>query len=367
MKTRVLLPTYLLVTMIGIAMTTVAGCKTAVLAPPQPGKSTGQLTEFRRLKPGASEPVPGFQLDAVERFTERLSQGPIEYKATNDYYQWQHDYPVPHLNVTFPSLSESQFNALKRTYGFGLSRVKYKPGETYSLGDFLMPFMQATLNHEFESEVQEDYTRIASNCWGTAYEVVRTSADQRGRAGDGKNSADPGPGVVLFYADTAEMQAVLQDDTRGQRLGRGTSMEEIYEQARNSTTPMDFGDVFLVLDQSGVLEHALTFIDRDVWFEKVGYGAGSPYRLTTTRDFFHKIKDGRVVEWRRFPRGGLPHPVDQFKTIRYLEPAPGGTTRILDTPVAGPLTRREVKFEFDAMGRAKLEASAYRPVARVNE
>jgi hypothetical protein len=361
MKTRALLPMYLIVTMIGVAVTTVAGCKTAVLAPPQPGKSTSQLTEFRRLKPGASEPVPGFRLDAVERLTERLSQGPIEYKATNDYYKWQTDYPSPHLNVTFPSLSESQFNELKRTYGFGLSRVKYKRGEAYSLGDFLMPFMQATLNHEFESEVQEDYTRIASNCWGTAYEVVRTSI---GQVGNGKGSVDASLGAVLFYADTGEMQAILQDDKRSQRLGRGVSIDEIYEQARISTTPIDFGDVFLVLDQSGVLEHALTFIDRDVWFEKVGYGAGSPYRLTTTKDFFHKLNDGRMVEWRRFPRGGLPDPVDEFKTIRYLEPAPGGTTRILDTPVAGPLTRRDVNFEFDAMGRATLEASAYRPVAR---
>ncbi len=350
MKSRVLLSGF------GIAsLCMTISCKTPVIAP-KANKNTSQLHEFRRLKPGHVEAIQGFELNAVER----LGGDPVEYRATNEYYQWQQDYPVPHLNVVFPSLTAEQFKALKKTYGFGLSRVKYKAGEAYTLADFLMPFMQATMNHEFEPEVQEDYTRIASNCWGTGYEIVRTSIGNT----DGGGRGDLSGSVILFYADTAEMQAVLQDNSRSQRMGRGNSIEQIYDQALQSTTPIDFGDIFLVLSSKGDLEHVLTYVDRDVWFEKVGYAGGSPYRLTTTKDFYHKMQDGRVVEWRRFPRGGLPDPSELFKTIRIIEPAPGGTTRILDEPVAGPLTRREVKFTFDAMGRAGLEASAYRPAGR---
>lgn len=332
-------------TTITIALLALVSCKTAVLAP-QATKTTSQLREFRRLKPGPSEVIAGFRLAAVDR----MAGDPVAYTPTNQYFQWMFDYPSPHLNVTFPSLTLDQFNALKGAYGFGLSRVKYKRGESYTLADFLMPFMQATLNHEFESEVQADYTRIGSNCWGTAYEVIRTST--------------AGASAIMFYADTTEMQAVLQDDTRSQRLGRAKSVAGIQELAEDSTTPVDFGDVFLILDEAGTLEHVLVSIDQDVWFEKVGYGGGSPYRLTTTKAFFHKVDNGRTIEWRRFPRGGLPHPEELFKTIRYLEPVPGGTTRILEPPVPGPLSRREVKFVFDSMGRASLEASAYRPAGR---
>jgi len=351
MKSTAVLSHRNLIRYVFAALWILTSCKTPVLAP-NARKNTSQLREFRSLKPGHVEAIQGFELNAIER----LGGDPVEYRATDEYYQWQQDYPVPHLNVVFPSLTAEQFKALKGVYGFGLSRVKYKAGEAYTLADFLMPFMQATLNHEFEPEVQEDYTRIASNCWGTGYEIVRTSI---GNAGTGDLSGS----AILFYADTAEMQTVLQDNARSQRLGRGRSIEEIYDQALQSTTPIDFGDIFLVLSQAGELEHVLTYVDRDVWFEKVGYAGGSPYRLTTTKDFYHKIQDGRVVEWRRFPRGGLPDPAGLFKTMRYLAAAPGGATRILDEPVAGPLTRREVKFTFDAMGRASLEASAYQPVS----
>ncbi len=333
-----------------------AGCKT--IAPDQ--KTRSQLTEFRKLRPGPVESVKDFQLNAVER----LGGDPIEYTATNQYFKWQPDYEEPHLKVTFPSLTNEQFNALKKVYGFALSQVQYRAGEVYTLDDFLMPFMQATVNHEFESEIQDDYTRIASNCWGTAYEIIRTSKKTA--------TEDLSRSVVLFYADTPEMQAVLQDDKRSTRLGMGDSIEALYQQALTATTPMEFGDVVLILDAAGNLLHVVTYIDRDVWFEKVGYSGGSPYRLTTTAGFFHKIKDERTVEWRRFPRGGLPHPSTVFKTWRTLESVPNGTyetTAILDKPVEGPLTRRDVKFVFDEMGRASLEASAFKPARQpaVNE
>ncbi len=325
-----------------------ASCKT--IAPVQANKS--QLTEFRKLKAGPIEAVKDFQLNAVER----LGGDPIEYSANNQYFKWQYDFEEPHLKVTFPSLTNEQFNALKKAYGFGLSQVQYKAGEVYTLDDFLMPFMQATVNHEFESEIQNDYTRIASNCWGTAYEVIRTAKKT--------GAEDLSRSVVLFYADTPEMQAVLQDDRRSTRLGMGDSIETLYQQALTTTTPMEFGDIVLILDGAGNLLHVVTYVDRDVWFEKVGYGGGSPYRLTTTASFFHKLNDGRSAEWRRFPRGGLPHPSTVFKTWRTLESVPNGaseTTAILDKPIEGELTRRDVKFVFDALGRASLEASAFKP------
>ena len=321
------------------------GCKTIAPSP----QTQSRLTEFRKLNPGKSEPIQNFQLNAVDR----LGGDPIEYTAANQYFMWQDDYPEPHLQVTFPSLTNEQFNSLKTTYGFGLSRVQYKNGEVYTLGDFLMPFMQATLNHEFEAETQDDYTKIASNCWGTAYEVIRTSA----KSGE----EDRSKSVVLFYTDTPQMQAVLQNDDKSKRLGRGKSIDDLYEQANTTSTPMEFGDTVLILDKAGALEHAITYLDRDVWFEKVGYGGGSPYRLTTTAAFFHKIEDGRQVEWRRFPRGGLPHPSNSFKTWRFLESVTGGTTRILESPSEGPLTKREVNFIFDDIGRASLESSAFKP------
>ena len=326
-----------------------SGCKTLA----REVQPTSQLTEFRALKSNSEEALPNFRLDAVDRLAPAPSKGTVAYSALNQYFEWQRDFSEPHLMVSFPSLTKGQFDALKNTYGFGLSRIQYQSGVTYTLSDFLMPFMQATLNHAFEVEIQGDYTSIAGNCWGTAYEVIRTSKDL--------DQNDVSGSVAIFYADTPEMQAILQANTRSRLLGVGASIDDLYEQAQTTATPFQFGDIVLILDGSGLLEHVITYVDRDVWFEKVGYSAGAPYRLTTTEDFFHKIKDGRQVEWRRFPRGGLPHPSQAFKTVRFLENAPGNTTRILDEPVAGELTHRDVKFVFDEIGRAALESAAFKP------
>lgn len=333
---------------VACALLTVTSCRT-------PGKVGNQSTskEFRRLKKISSEPQEGFRLALIDKIP-----GPkIRYEATRDFYGWSPGYEEPHLHVTFPELTRAQFDAIKSRYGFGLSRIKYQEGEAYTLADFLMPFMQATLDHDFEPEVQDDYTKIASNCWGTAYEIIRTAAP---RPGDPEAAAEQSASVVLFYADTSEMQSALQDEKHSTLVATGKSMEELYEKGAKKGYAMRPGDIVLLLDSDGKMEHAITNIDRDVWFEKVGYSGGSPYRLTTTNDFFHTVSGERTVEWRRYWPGSLPHPAEVFKSIQVLERASNGTTSILDQPRQRPLTRREVRFVFDQLGRASLEDSAYK-------
>ncbi|MEY4631786.1 MAG: hypothetical protein RIQ81_1906 [Pseudomonadota bacterium] len=318
-------------------------------------RGAGRLMEFRKLPKASSEALSDFKL----AIADQLPGEPVRYEASRDFYDWSPGYEEPHLHVTFPSLSRSQFEGLKARYGFGLSRIQYRAGEAYTLADFLMPFMQATIDHEFKPETQKDYTKIASNCWGTAYEVIRTS---RRIDGDSAPDRDPSASVTLFYADTGEMQAVLQDDSRSQLIAQGPSMADLYEEGKRAGQKMLPGDTVLLLDSEGKMEHAITNVDQDVWFEKVGYSAGAPYRLTRTADFFHQVAGGRTVEWRRFPRGGLPDPADIFKSWQYLAEAEDGSTEILDQPVERPLTRRKVLFVFDELGRARLEAQAYQPM-----
>ncbi len=317
------------------------------------GEKAAKSKEFRRLKKVSSEPLSNFRLALVDK----IPGSQIEYQATRDFYAWAPGYEEPHLHVTFPNLSRSQFEAVKSRYGFGLSRIKYREGEIYTLADFLMPFMQATLDHEFEPEVQGDYTKIASNCWGTAYEVIRTASP---RPAEKQIADELSSSVVLFYANTGEMQKILQDDRFSTRVASGKSMEELYSNGKNSGYAMRPGDVLIITDENGKMEHAITNIDIDVWFEKVGYSGGAPYRLTKTSDFFHSLTSDRSVEWRRFWPRSLPHPAEVFKSWQVLQRADDGTTSILDHPVERPLTRREVRFVFDPLGRASLESAAYR-------
>lgn len=172
------------------------------------------------------------------------------------------------LGFEFGRLTYRQWQRLVTTYGTWHNRqnvADYDRDRNYNLMDFMPPIMQAWNRHRFhEQEVAASpmlarqpqhrltTTKLAANCWGTLYEILRLAKQ------------DNPPAPTLFVTDSHSMLNTLRQ--RSMKI-----------QAHPQT-----GDIVLVYHQHGnrtYLDHVALAVDQQLYFEKAGAGDDVPYRL----------------------------------------------------------------------------------------
>ncbi|WP_010475587.1 hypothetical protein [Acaryochloris sp. CCMEE 5410] len=171
------------------------------------------------------------------------------------------------LGFEFGRLTYRQWERLVTTYAAWHNRrnlADYDRDRNYNLMDFMPPIMQAWNRHRFhEQEVttspsssrqpqSRSATRLAANCWGTLYEILRLAKQ------------DNPPAPTLFVTDSHPMLQLLRQ--RSMKI-----------QAHPQT-----GDIVLVYHQHGnrtYLDHVALAVDQQLYFEKAGAGDDVPYRL----------------------------------------------------------------------------------------
>lgn len=172
------------------------------------------------------------------------------------------------LGFEFGRLTYRQWQQLVTTYATWHNRQNlayYDRDRNYNLMDFMPPIIQAWNRHRFHEQVltpgpepshspakQILKTKLAANCWGTLYEILRLAQQ------------DNPPAPTLFVTDSQPMLKAL----------RRQSMQI---QANPKT-----GDIVLVYHQHGnrtYLDHVALVVDQQLYFEKAGSGDHVPYRL----------------------------------------------------------------------------------------
>ncbi len=229
------------------------------------------------------------------------------------------------LDVRFGTLTQPQFDALKREFG-GLSQVKFDAGREYSAVDFLPPAMQALVNRDLDpgapvkipgskalnSAMNEGTGRdrgeleIGStpNCHGTAWEMMRAYQS-------------PGaPHVHLLYGDAQLVGPEYEDATRFQSLGKAAPGE----------TPaflkdLKPGDVVAFRQDEHTLLHSAVYAGGGLFFEKPNTESDqyeeSPYRLVTYDQAVAPIAeflDGSPSAEALRPKTTLPPGTEAFGT-----------------------------------------------------
>ena len=219
-------------------------------------------------------------------------------------------------DVEFPSPSESDFRRLQNIYG-GWSKTRnhetFQPDKVWNLSQFLPPAMAAKLGSVFQGEetleklprifgTKADGQRIPtpvqliSNCWGTAYEVMRAAQT-------------PSDELILFYAPQRLARAVFFDPQWSEEI-RPISKTVPTEPSVRSAGLMP-GDVLLIGD--AWLQHVAIFVDDDLYFEKSGTGNTALYRLNTLDTILATWPpDLHGYSWRRFHGRPLPDPSELF-------------------------------------------------------
>lgn len=200
------------------------------------------------------------------------------------------------LGFEFGRLTYQQWQQLVTTYGTWHNRrnlAYYDRDRNYNLMDFMPPIMQAWNRHRFHeqditpvsSTPDSHPTKLATNCWGTLYEILRLA----------KQDYPPAP--TLFVTDSHPMLQTL----------RQGSMKI---QANPQT-----GDIVLVYHQHGnrtYLDHVALAVDQQLYFEKAGAGNDVPYRLID-RQTLEQIwnPDVYTFEYRRPYAQQQWHPPEQ--------------------------------------------------------
>mmetsp|Transcript_29101 Transcript_29101/g.60655 ORF Transcript_29101/g.60655 Transcript_29101/m.60655 type:complete len:416 (-) Transcript_29101:263-1510(-) len=222
------------------------------------------------------------------------------------------------LNAEFGTLSETTFNKLQTKYcswSDTKSQVKWDEDREYTLLDFLPPIMQAVSGKHFQStrskqqnlpsfvdDRQKQYTEqevlLTSNCWGFAWEVL-FQADNPDTSAMTVSTADPtsawraltGPGFDLIQSSLTKPKLISDKKLRNQRLQSGDVLL-LWHTIASSNRP-----------NKVYLDHVVTCIDEDVYFEKSGSGDNVPYRINTwegiTANFPPFVFNW---EWRRLVR-----------------------------------------------------------------
>ena len=206
---------------------------------------------------------------------------------------WDHAF-----GFEFGRLTYTEWQQLVSTYATWHNRqnlADYDRDRNYTLMDFMPPMIQSLNRHQFH---EQDLTplsnqarnrqqklskiKLAANCWGTLYEILRLA----------KRVNPPAP--TLFVTDSHPMLTALRQ--------RSTEI-------RTHTQP---GDIVLIYHQHGnqaYLDHVALVVDQQLFFEKAGSGNDVPYRLV---DGFtlEQIWNPEIYtfEYRR------PHPQSQWQT-----------------------------------------------------
>lgn len=257
------------------------------------------------------------------------------------------------LQVTFGKINEDKYNALMGLYG-GAGYVPFEESRNYEIIDFLPPLLQALesnvfLYHQEEvSKINEGRTgafgtdnapvdsmvTTSVNCWGTVYEIARFKSFDKAKALVPEE-------FMIFYTDRFQAEAVLKADTYSEKIGKTVSLAAgaSLVDADKKVSGVDTGDVLIVTtevkfdngDIKKLIEHAAVYIDAGLYFEKTNAGEREPYRLSLLQDVAgnYVSKRNTELEFRRFNREVLPHPVTVFgdpekvaKSPRYNKPLP---------------------------------------------
>mmetsp|Transcript_9240 Transcript_9240/g.21769 ORF Transcript_9240/g.21769 Transcript_9240/m.21769 type:complete len:351 (-) Transcript_9240:202-1254(-) len=198
------------------------------------------------------------------------------------------------LNADFGTLSESQFDQLQARYcawSDTKSKVRWVQDQEYTLLDFLPPIMQVVSGQYFQStrsrqknfpsfvdDRQRRYTEqevlLTSNCWGFAWEVLYQS-DNPDTSAMTVSTGDPtsawraftGPGFDLIQSSLTKPHLLTDKRLRNQRL-QGGDVLLLWHTIASFDRP-----------NKVYLDHVVTCIDEDVYFEKSGSGDNVPYRI----------------------------------------------------------------------------------------
>ncbi len=300
----------------------------------------------------------------------------VENQVTSGQYSFDSSF----LKIVFPTLSAQEFESLKTTYGSWSatrSNVFYQPNQSWSLSDFLPPLVQASLEFSFlpetrvvslpslfekeQSEKRVDTTvTLLSNCWGTAYEILRSAKNQI-----------PDNSFSIFYAPQHLAREFFFDTERSVEIQSFSSQDSNLQANRNAN--LQPGDVLLVGNRW--LQHVAIFIDDDIYFEKSGSGATSLYRLTSWDTLTKTWPPGlHPFSWRRFHPETIPPPAELFNLKTALpdgvslhdftsEEIQRFTVEINKDDSTGKpisatwLERRQESLTFDENGRAHLAAT----------
>lgn len=222
------------------------------------------------------------------------------------------------LDAEFGKLSESSFNQLQSKYcvwSDTKSKVKWDKDQEYTLLDFLPPIMQAVSGKYFKStrskqqnlpsfvnDQQKQYTEqevlLTSNCWGFAWEVLFQADNPDTRAmtvstGDPTSAwrAFTSPGFDLIQSSVTKPKLLTDKKIRNQRL-QGGDVLLLWHTIASSNRP-----------NKVYLDHVVTCIDEDVYFEKSGSGDNVPYRINTWEGIVKNFPPAVFNwEWRRLVR-----------------------------------------------------------------
>ena len=256
------------------------------------------------------------QLARSQDFPHRILRRTV---ATGKYF-----FDSDFYDVEFPMLNENEFRRLQNIYG-GWSRTRnqetFQSGKVWNLSEFLPPAMAAKLGNVFQGEetlemlphifgTKADGKRIAtpvqliSNCWGTAYEVMRgaqTHSDE----------------LILFYAPQRLARAVFFDPQWSEEIRPISKTVSTDPSLRNAGLMP--GDVLVI--GNTWLQHVAIFVDDDLYFEKSGTGNSALYRLNTLDTIVATWPpDLHGYSWRRFHRQPLPDPSELFNLKTSLPP-----------------------------------------------
>jgi hypothetical protein len=172
------------------------------------------------------------------------------------------------LEFEFGQLTKAQWQQLQKAYATWQKHpIFYDPRRHYTLMDFMPPLMQALNAHQFHAEQvplpkslfdlrsnekeMSTQASVIANCWGTLYELLRTS-----------QSASAMP--FTFMTSRDEMEQWLQ------------------QQSRPITDRAQSGDILAIYHRLGnrtYLDHVALVVDEQILFEKAGTGDDTPYRL----------------------------------------------------------------------------------------
>ncbi|MGE3682287.1 MAG: hypothetical protein AB7G93_11215 [Bdellovibrionales bacterium] len=280
----------------------------------------------------AKRKVIPFKLAKVEAYNrEAASRGQptIPYKA----YRLNVDSLIEGLDFVFENLDEAQFHVVRDLYG-GFSHTEPKSGRhNYSLVDFMPPTVQALNGHVFKyastrvDEINEGrsggyrtddpngkidaHVNTSINCWGTVYGILRSESFSNPRAvpstfnvfytgrfqaydffsqlGDGVDKPNAQLGDLIMVMVERQLMRELELSARGDVISSTPGEKRVF------------------------LEHAMTYIDEGLVFEKSNGGSFDPFRFMTIDEAIAPYTSvaPTSLSFRRVS-GPLPKPVEVF-------------------------------------------------------
>lgn len=295
-----------------------------------------------------------------ENVTHKISQfAELEYQVQKHYStDFKNQFII---RIFFPKLNRLQFEALKFRF-WKNSELEFEE-RPYYLSEFLPPAFQAVnQNHNLDVKIDEHsdinfrkigwnpfkenypemfrqqkfsnkndfydadtyminpYMRVRSNCWTTAYELLRQdensfnfffASDNEITKFLGKEQPE---NEYSFLVKKLNWQQACTPDANGITCQNDLSSE------RNSK--LEFGDLLMIFNQADQLVHAAIYIVDDVYFEKAGAKSGQPFRLNTWNEIRKSYRNENKIIFRRFNQRGfkkLPAPVSAFGQSHPIE------------------------------------------------